>query len=206
MATTARVVILSRTKMSASNICVGGYDIDNNVMLRLLSDKAGALNDTYLYQVGETYEVTYMPRYQIEEPHTEDVAVYKYVKIQTVPGCDLSALTSLLTLKNLNLQDLFDGKLCWENDSGYIAESNNVKYSVTIATLKIDLYKEGSYYLNKKWGIQINKIKYVGDLSIDSMPNIIHSGTKIRFSLARMWDINKDGKRRSHLQLSGIYS
>ncbi|GAB7259295.1 hypothetical protein DZJ_11820 [Dickeya ananatis] len=48
-------------------------------------------------------------------------------------------------------------------------------------------------------------IKYVGKKPISHMPNIIHSNTAIRLSLARPWDKNGDGNKRCYIQLSGVY-
>ena len=201
----SEVVILSKTRMSGNNICVGAYDIFNNKMLRLLSNTARALTADYPFEVGEAYSITYQPRYQVTPPHTEDVAVYEYEQIEETPDHDLDSITSDLTTQCADLSDLFDGALRWENGSGFIEEQNNINYSVQIATLGHSLHKEGEYYVQRRFGLTMKKVKYVGYLDIDRMPQLIPSGMKIRFSLARLWDKNEDGNRRAYLQLSGVY-
>lgn len=201
----SEVVILSKTKMSGNNICVGAYDVLNKIMLRLLSDRAGALNVNYPYEIGQAYEITYEGRYKLDRPHTEDVAVYAFKGIPPTPAHDLDELTAELSIICPDLTSIFDGKLCWENGSGFIEEQDNIGYSVQIVRLECPLHKEGDYYVEKRFGISIRKVKYVGFLGIGNMPQSIPGGTKIRFSLARLWDKNEDGNRRAYLQLSGIY-
>lgn len=205
MSTKSRIAILSKTKMSANYICVGGFDIDNNRMLRLLGPRTERLTEDYPYEIGQLYEMTYAPKHNIEPPHSEDVAVYDYHLIDDNYE-DFNELTDHLSsdLKNIRLDDLFDGKLRWENHKGYLTEEDNVDHSVEIATLNYPLRKLGDEYIcgdifNRK------KVKYVGYKDISELPIVINAGTKIRFSLPRMWDRNNDGDRRSYLQLSGIY-
>jgi hypothetical protein len=205
-ATKSEVVIVSKTRMSENKICVGAYDIFNNRMLRLLSDTAGPLNDNYPYEIGQAYKMTYESRYKVTPPHTEDVAVYDYVEIEPTADHDLDAITSGLAIQCAELSNLFDGALRWENGSGFVEEENNLGYSVQIATLGHPLSKDGDYYVQRRFGLAISKVKYVGHLSFDDMLQVIPSGTKIRFSLARLWDKNGDGNRRAYLQLSGIYN
>jgi hypothetical protein len=205
MAVTSDVVILSRTKMAEGRVCVGAFDVRNERMLRLLDDHAGVLGPDCIYQVGETYQIRYLARYQISPPHTEDVAVYNAIKVSQDDQIDLSAVTSSLSTHHDALDSIFEGKLVWENHKGYIPGDDLVDYSVTIVTLGYDLHRDGNNYVYRKWGVPLRSVKYVGALDIDHMPDVIAAGTKIRFSLARLWDMKDDGNLRSYLQLSGIY-
>ncbi len=200
------VVIVSKTRMANNNICVGAYDLAHDRMLRLLSHEARALTDDYPYEIGQSYSIKYQDRYEVFAPHTEDVAVYEFQEIPPEDNHDMDLITSDWAVDCNDLSDLFNNKLCWENESGFIEEHNNINFSVQIATLDQELYKEGNYYTQKKFGLTIKKVKYVGYLDIRFMPEIIQSNTKIRFSLARLWDKNDDGNRRAYLQLSGIYN
>lgn len=202
---TSKVIILSRTKMSGINVCVGAFDIANNRMLRLLNNNAGALTQDCPFHIGETYTIKYETRYRICPPHTEDVAVYEFVQMQEIDGFDLASVTSSLSSTHLTLDTIFDGKLIWENQKGYVSENNITDYSVTITSLGYDLTKDLDCYVHRHWGLVQKSIKYVGSLDITSMPQTITAGTKIRFSLARLWDMRKDGNRRAYLQLSGVY-
>lgn len=205
MAINSTAVILAKTKMSPPHVCVGAYDIYNQRMLRLLGPTAETLSETCGYEVGQTYAITYEARYMLHPPHMEDVAVYSAQLVPSIPGYELATLTSNLSNQNMSIEQLFDGNLNWENLRGYIAEANNINFSVTISSLSHDLRKVDSSYVHEKWGLQLHAVKYVGAIDIAEMPDIIPAGTKIRFSLARMWDRNNDGDRRSYLQLSGIY-
>jgi len=205
MAITSDVLILSRTKMSEGKVCVGAFDVQNERMLRLLDDRAGALTESCEYRVGDTYQIRYLERYNLSPPHTEDVAVYNAFKVAPAEEIDLAAVTSNLSSHHATLDSIFDGKLRWGNEKGYISGENLIDYSVTIVTLDYDLHQDGDYYVYKKWGIPLKRVKYVGDLDIDLMPELISAGTKIRFSLARLWDMRGDGNLRSYLQLSGVY-
>ena len=64
-----RVIILARTKMSGQNICVGGGDLNNKKMLRLLDEKARNLTSDAPYRIGEIYEIECQPRYKLSPPH-----------------------------------------------------------------------------------------------------------------------------------------
>lgn len=204
MSIKSNVVILSKTKMSNPHVCVGAYDIEHNRMLRLLGSKTERLLDTCPYEIGQLYDMTYGPKYKIEFPHTEDVAVYES-NLLSEHFDYFDDLTEHLAKKDINLDDLFNGLLKWENSKGYLAEEDKmIDHSVAIATLNYSLVRMGDCYstndiFNRKM------VKYVGYRDIQQLPRVINAGTKIRFSLPRMWDMNNDGNKRSYLQLSGIY-
>ncbi|WP_449649197.1 hypothetical protein [Rahnella aceris] len=199
----ANIVILSRTKMSGENICVGAFDLENEVMIRLLDDKARALTTGHPFQIGESYHIRYAQRYQRIPPHIEDVAVYEYQKISDDPAV-LDAVVEEKCISNLDLTQVFSGKLLWDNQKGYALESDPPSHSVQIVSINSNLIRSGEYY---ECGGVLNKrqIKYVGELPITSLPPIIEAGTPIRLSLARPWDKNGDGIKRCYLQLSGAY-
>lgn len=204
MSTSSVIAIVSRTNMSENHICVGGYDLDNSIYIRLLDNKASRLTNDYPYQIGEFYNVTYAEKYIVKEPHTEDVAVYSYELIDD-PEMDFLSIIENIKEDNESLSDIFNKELKWENNHGFIDEDCPLNYSVTISTLKHSLVKTGigSFYY-KETGTNY-EIKYVGQTPIYNMPRVIEAGTSIRFSLARWWDKDKNGKHRCYLQLSGIY-
>jgi hypothetical protein len=203
MAVSSNVVILTRTLMNGG-VCVGAFDVINNRMLRLLTEKGQRLPQDAPFMVGEAYEVTYATHYHIKNPHTEDVAVYAYRYLDEVDVDSFEDLIESLCEQDLSLEEIFDGDLIW-NTSAYMTPANCTDYSVQIATLTCDLTKNGEYYEYASWGNQSKKIKYVGIQPIENLPMRIIAGTPIRFSLARFWDKDHDGVLRAYLQISGIY-
>lgn len=198
------VIILSRTKMANNNICVGGFDIKNRKMIRLLDNRACALTSDFPYKVGEIYTVRYENRYQLVKPHVEDVAVYAYKLNSSFNKKNLDTFVHSNCYDVKNLSELFSQTLHWNNYKGYALASNPPNFSVQIAKLKINLVKSGADFQEASF-FPLRKVKYVGESSINSLPQIIPAGTPIRFSLARPWDKNGDGIKLCYLQLSGIY-
>lgn len=203
MAVQGNVVILSKTLMS-EGICVGAWDVANEKMIRLLDEKAQRLSRSAPYEIGECYAITYSPHYRINPPHTEDVAVYEHNYLDTLDEDDFNNLVSSLCDEDIHLSELFDGKLVWDG-SGYMEPDDTTGYSVQIATLDCSLTKNGNYYEHSRFGASARKIRYVGARPLAELPYRLPAGTRIRFSLARFWDKDGDGKLRAYLQLSGIY-
>lgn len=203
MAVTTNIVVLSKTSMTGG-VCVGAWDESNRKMLRLLDDKAQRLASDAPYQIGQCYQITYAPHYNIRPPHTEDAAVYESAYIGDLNDEDFDTLISSLCDEDLSLDDIFDGKLIWDG-SAHMEPSNTTNYSVQIATLDCALVKSGDYFEHFSWGASTKRIKYVGVRPLADLPSTIAAGTRIRFSLARFWDREKDGVLRAYLQLSGIY-
>lgn len=196
------VVILTRTLM-AGGVCVGAYDVTNRKMIRLLGPTANRLMAEAPYEVGEFYSMVYAVRYQLSAPHTEDVAVYEAECLGEYEADDFEELIDSLTDELKNPSELFDGKPKWE-PSGFISPDDASSFSVQIASLECDLVKSGEHFEQKKWGVTIKKMKYVGQKPISQLPSIIRAGSRIRFSLARFWD-KGDGVTRAYIQISGVY-
>ncbi|WP_421142926.1 dual OB domain-containing protein [Aeromonas dhakensis] len=204
MTVSSIVAIVSRTRMSNQYICVGGYDIRNQRYIRLLDDRASRLTNDYPYQVGEFYKLTYAAKYIVDEPHTEDVAVYEYSQYDE-QDIDFSEIIDEIAEDNESLSDLFEQELKWENNHGFIDRDSDLNYSVTISTLDNNLVKTGIGQIYYKERDTDFEVKYVGQTPHYQMPNVITAGTPIRFSLARWWDKDGDENHRCYLQLSGIY-
>lgn len=198
------VIILSRTKMSGDKICVGGLNLNNGEMIRLLNNTAGALTSAFPYKIGETYTIDFAPRRNRTSPHVEDVVVYDYKLAKAFDKTDLDTAVYKNAHNFNDLSGLFAGKLIWSNSKGYALESAPPAFSVQIAKLNRNLVKIGSDY--QEAGLFApRRVKYVGELDISKMPPYINSGTPIRFSLARPWDKDGDGIKLCYLQLSGVY-
>lgn len=121
----------------------------------------------------------------------------------------LNNVATPLSIGPLHIKGLFEDKLKWENNKGYLLKSAIPASSVVIAKLSHSLEKrqiEDDFCYTDKSGLlpKTYAVKYVGERSL-SGNIILPAGTPIRFSLARWWDKNKDEKLRSYLQLSGFY-
>ena len=212
MGTVSKVIILSRTKMSGDKICVGGYCSLHKKYVRLLSNTAQALHANEPYQIGEVYELEYAPRYanQMDPPHVEDIAVYEKKYLETINQDDLlNKVATPLSIGPLHIKSLFEDKLKWENNKGYLLKSAIPASSVVIAKLSHSLEKkqiEDSFFYTDKSGFlpKTYAVKYVGEQTL-SKDIILPASTPIRFSLARWWDMKGNGEHRSYLQLSGFY-
>ena len=197
-------MILSRTRMANNHICVGGFDVINRKMVRLLDDRASALTNAFPYKIGETYTIEYEYRYQLTAPHLEDIAVYNYQLKSSFNKNNLDICVHSNSHDVKNLSELFAQKLTWNNCKGYALASNPPNFSVQIAKLKINLVRVGDDYQEASF-FPLRKVKYVGELNINSLPQTILAGTPIRFSLARPWDKDHSGIKLCYLQLSGVY-
>lgn len=213
MGVISNVIILSRTKMSGDKICVGGYCSRHNRYVRILSDTAKALHADEPYQIGEVYELEYAPLYanRIVLPHIEDIVVYKQSFIETLDeDVFMDEYINELSIECDHIKNLFEEKLNWTNNKGYLLESDIPSSSVVIAKLSHKLEKkkdeDSFFYIDRSRNFlpQQYAVKYVGEEQY-SEDIVLPAGTAIRFSLARWWDMNKDGKHRSYLQLSGFY-
>jgi len=210
---TSRVVIVSRTKMSGDRICLGGYDYDRKENIRLLTETAKYFQESAPFQIGQVYSIRYISRYsnQIIPPHVEDKVVYEYKLVEVLNNQQLLQLAMKIAGQPIIIKDLFNGYLNWENSSGYLLQDRVPSHSVCIAILNTDLVGTEDNYNNVYFGTTKSnpfngsyKAKYVGIEELKGSLTI-KAGTPIRFSLARWWDKNNDGKKRAYLQLSGFY-
>ncbi len=103
------VVILARTRMNNGRVCVGGFDIDNNRYIRLLTENANNQNEDASYQVGQIYSVSYENRVQLVLPHCEDVCIQSSDLQQTLTVQELQNILIGIAFSNIHIRDLFDG-------------------------------------------------------------------------------------------------
>lgn len=216
--TRSEVLILSRTRMSAGKVCVGGHCLSTRKNVRLLTSHWGRLSESEPYRIGEVYQVAYYTEstpvsfHPIVAPHIEDVAVSQKNKLRILSNTDFKTVINRLSISNVHIRDLFEGCLNWENGKGFLLkESIPSCGSVQIARLSHDLVMSESRYGDKVSTIYELKTpfgkgytaSYVGYESLN-LPLIIRANTPVRFSLARFWD-KGDQIERSYLQLSGFY-
>lgn len=208
---TSEILIVARTRMSHNNVCIGGFDLTNQVFVRLLTQNGGNHPSSATFGVGEVYLVTYRKRVDITPPHTEDICIKTSYYIGEYSLQSLRDKLARLSLKNLSIIDLFQQSLTWER-SGFLLEKqeNMPNHSVEIVTLSHDLYMEKGYneqiyFTSPQINGRFFQVKYVGTRNVSNI-KIIQAGSPLRFSLARWWGNNGNYyRRRAYLQLSEIY-
>lgn len=207
----SRVLIVARTRVGKSHCCIGALDLESNRSLRLLNSKGSYFLKTAGFQIGDIWEMDYVPQdsENIVPPHIEDVI------IQRVHGRIREAhdLQELL-LKHIDPwsggpSSIFDGALrSTQAGSGYITRRHVIPkrstgFWVSDRPLCYQVMNERDYYVYD-CSDKTRRLKHVGyQETVDSIP----PGTLLRVSLARWWqpEGNEDIEERCYLQLSGWY-
>lgn len=212
----ARVIIVSRTRMAADCVCVGGVDIDNHRSLRLLDARGHheTANDCP-YQIWDIWNIDYYLTHKRPNPHTEDANVTRREKIEKVdaPKMTVNRFATFLDNSNIpffrgSLFSVFDGKLkLTDMDKMYISKDDVPTYSTCfwINDKRLLGYNNDRGRWQYRYTDMSNRygytISYVGSAEpLDT----IEPGSIIRLSLAHWWKPDdSDDDERCYLQLSG---
>ena len=212
----ARVIIVSRTRMAAECVCVGGVDIDEHRSVRLLDVRGHheTANDCP-YQIWDVWDIDYYLTNKRPIPHTEDAYVMRREKIDKVNATSLTAQQFAVFLENSNIPlfrgslfTTFDGKLkLTDMKKMYISKDDVPNYSTCFwINDKILL---GYYNDRGRWQYRYTDmssgygytISYVGS---EEPMDTIEPGSLVRLSLAHWWKPeDSDDDERCYLQLSG---
>lgn len=212
----ANVIIVSRTRMAADCVCVGGVDIDNRRSLRLLDARGHhETADVCPYQIWDIWDIDYYPNQRRPNPHTEDVNVVRRQKMKAIDAPNMSVIRFAEVLEGANIPlfrgslfSVFDGKLkLSDNDKFYISHDDIPNYSTCfwITDRRLLGYENSrgrwQYCYNDMSNRYGHTIAYVGT---GEHPNNIEAGSLIRLSLAHWWKPeDSDDDERCYLQLSG---
>ena len=197
----AKVLVVSRTKMGYSNVCIGSISTEGKYM-RLLLPNDQKMKANIDININDYLIIEYKDVKQIIAPHYEDVSIYYAKKIST------NNIPLQTYLKSFNLktwkggpEELYEKKLIWSNNKGYISSSNVPEQSVGFWIADRDLYLNDNRYI---YSVDHEKysIPYVG---INKPHSCIYKGTLIRVSLARWWNNGSFDEDRCYLQLSEFY-
>lgn len=124
----SKILIVSKTRMANSCVCVGGIDLDNKSSVRLLNSTGYHESiDECPHNIRDIWEIQYYPKPR-PLPHSEDICVLSGNKVETLRQ-DLSVLDILKqldsTVYNGNICDTFEGKLqCTNSGTFYISEDS----------------------------------------------------------------------------------
>lgn len=202
----ARVLVVSRTRMSGGCVCVGGIDLDNKCSIRLAhGEKAGDCG----FEIGELYNCKYEWDSYREAPHNnEDIDLIEYSYKGKVYDVDASIRDVLQKsgggipyVQGFLLLNAFGRCLKNNGRSAFVERSRVPEYSTCFWIADETFFKtnpSGKVYF-KYNGISI---PWVG---CEDAPKIIKKGTLVRLSLAHWWSRSDDDPERCYLQISGIY-
>jgi putative nucleic acid modification protein with dual OB domain len=211
------VLIVAKTHMGKDTACVGALNLETNEGIRLLGSNGSKQPKDTKFDIGQIWEIEYIPPQKIVLPHTEDVMVQRshYLGQQ-------SHLRDFLMERVQpcfgGVDQLFDGLLISEKGgcflSSYVPEQflkrstafwlpefqlrqgTNPQYYIIHVDTEPYRYEEIGFHDEDAY------IKYVGfSPSIRQIP----SRTLVRVSLARWWDGDGHHEKRCYLQLSGWY-
>jgi phospholipase C len=202
-----KVLIVAKTHVSSA-YCVGGLglDVDGQRVwsLRLYEPNWSFPPVNTSYDVGQCWDMSYVPSNAPRPPHVEDVMVThrQFVGHEASLG---PVLRRHVLPWSGGVSALFDGKLHFTGKRrGYIEESSIPSLSTGFWLPDQELQKvdySGKIYY--RYGL--HELSYVGTAQSIA---VIPAGTLVRVSLARWWkpkDAADDFPERCYLQLSGWY-
>ena len=209
----ARVLIVAKTRMGATNACVGGLNLETNQNIRLLCSDGSNQPINTEFEVGQVWELVFQRVFSITPPHVEDIRVLLQTRMGSISNIR-SVLMQQVQPWRGGLDQLFDGKLILEKTC-YISMTKGLPgcstgYWLLNNPLRLNLnYGEGKPYyqifIRSEDGFSKVRsifIKYVG---FADPIGLIPADTLVRVSLARWWQRPDTEEERCYLQLSGWY-
>ena len=204
--------------MGSGGVCVGGFALDSNRSVRLLTRDAKPQPRLTEFQIGQIWEVDFRKVANAEPPHVEDVMVFSKHLLEEV---DNMCETLMLFIKPWTggPESLFDGMLTIDRARCYVSKSGPMPQRSTgywlldrplifdkehvdktkISHLYLMEYKENA---RGRMYSRTLTIPFVGyQKPVDEIP----VGTLVRVSLARWFAPATVGEERCYLQLSGWY-
>lgn len=208
----AQVLIVSKTRMAESRVCVGGVDLDGRVSIRLLDETGFHESESFCpYEIGDLWDITYVRHPKRPAPHTEDTKVLQRHLIrrsycQTVYDYKSQLQSHGFTIYQGSLDQCFSSKLIHDKQY-YITHANVPDFStcfwINDRPLRKNDFNEKKRisYLDGStpWG---TSIAFVG---LGPTPDFVPTGSLIRLSLANWWQKPGDSEERCYLQVSGVY-
>lgn len=125
-----RILIVAKTHMKHA-FCVGAYDITNNKNIRLLTSKEDNQPLDTKFNIGQIWDIEYIARHNISNPHTEDVLVQKVEFVENINNI-VDFLIKNVPIWKGSPEKIFDGKINFPiGGSGYLEqEKSNLTSSV----------------------------------------------------------------------------
>ena len=199
--------MVAKTRMGRG-ACVGGLTFDGRAVRLVAPDRETNEQFNMEYELGDVWEVDWLPDPQALPPHSENILVHDKRKLPPID--DLSAFIEYQTEPaSGGVEVLFDGLLqATRNGVGYIAERSGLPTRSTMfwrPDADLELVDDGKrlhYRYPRAEGGQM--LTFVGfQEPLASIP----AGTLLRVSLAHWWRPadKPDDELRCYVQLSGWY-
>lgn len=213
----SKILIVSRTRMKESRVCIGGVDLDNNVSIRLLNYEGyHETEEECPYEIGDIWECYYISNHRRSAPHIEDSNVLSRCLIKKKAYTSSSQFIETLSIHGIeiyreSLTSCFNGCLVECNNRLYISKNNIPSFStcfwINDKVLRNndfrqkDNVKKQLAYMDglSPWG---KSIAFVG---LGDTPKNVPVGQLIRLSLANWWSKDDKTEKRCYLQISGVY-
>lgn len=192
-----RVVIIARTRISESDVCIGAIDIDTHRMVRLHDNNGRNFRRDYPFDVGQVWNARLFPK-RSRPPHVEDTFAVQLSRVQEpfdLKGY-LDGARDRLPIWTGGPESIFDGKLHVHPYTGAAALYGDREQSAGSLGLWIpdgqlskrmeDRYENRQfyyYYVDPSQRERL-KLKFTG---IAPSPETVPAGSIISLSLARWW-------------------
>ncbi len=201
-----RILIVAKTHMKHA-FCVGAYDITNNKNIRLLTSKEDNQPLDTKFNIGQIWDIEYIARHNISNPHTEDVLVQKVEFVENINNI-VDFLIKNVPIWKGSPEKIFDGKINFPiGGSGYLEQeksnlTSSVGFWMSDKDLELTILEDKKHYLY--FGEQVYAFPFVG--SMDKVETIVKD-TLLRVSLTRWWSPNLNrSPKRCYCQLSGWFN
>jgi hypothetical protein len=202
----SRVLIVARTRMRNSRVCVGGHDLDADFRsVRLLRSDGSNMFETSPLAVGDIWAMEYRDSPGLHAPHLEDVLVAKGAHVNEVERLERFLRKNTSPWRG-NPRLLFDGTVAaTPSGTAYVPNEGPLPERSTgywIPGHDLDLRsfdeKDRFVYLG---GGDIERFSWVG---MEDPPESIAAGSLVRVSLARLYSPSS-AQAGYYVQISGIY-
>ncbi len=202
-------VILSKTRMHGGYVCVGGFDMDAHRNVRLLSRTGANQPQGTPFQIGEHWDIAYIPRIGCVPPHVEDVLIQSSRRVGTRSNLSEFIRQNCPVIQG-SLSRTFEGQLQFTAaGSGYIARNTGLPQGSVCFWESDGPLVRNDYGAKVRYdyaeGLWRRHISFVG---FQEPPDVIEQGGLVRLSLARWWkprDAPTDEEEKCFLQLSGYF-
>lgn len=160
------VLIISKTHMSNA-ACVGGFLLEYNANIRLLSPGNKNQPEVTEMEIGEIWDCRFIKRDPIEEPHVEDRIILSKKYLRTISNIDkLIRERNLIDWKG-SPKKLFNGQIEFDDQGrGYFDEEKEIPdMSVGFWETDTALIKSTDNYGKVRYMYEGNKtysLPYVG--------------------------------------------
>lgn len=207
-----KTLIVSKTIYGPRHFCVGGLVLGTKKDVRLLTSSGDYQDFFTKFEIGDYWDIDFIPKPGCVLPHSEDVLVFKQKKISTENNLKDCLLANVNYWRG-GRGELFERTISFdENGRGFLQKYDD-KYlpanSVGFWKLPFDVSLQTKHSYGKiqyryesceEFG-NIN-LPYIGS---EQPIDVIPFGTLVRISLARWFDKNETCQLKCYLNLSGWY-